>query len=238
MIETPDLPHRDLLVRQSEPIAGLRSRLLRRLGIARCRRVLDLGAGPDIVTSELRRRAAGPVIALDRRREALAAIALPAVVGDALALPFAARVFDLVFAQHLFMWVKDLAAAVREVTRVLTPDGHLLAIEPDFGAAIEHPPEIALAPIAIAALRRAGADPLCGRRLASALGAAGWQVQVDLLAQIAPVETDRSAWLSGLPLDDTERAAAGAAQRCAEKAPPGARLVHVPYLFVTARQGG
>jgi len=236
--EAPDLPQRDLLVRQSERLAGIRSRLLRRLGVANCRRVLDLGAGPDIVTGELRRRATGPVIALDRRRAALGSTPVPAVVGDAQALPFAAGVFELVFAQHLFMWVHDLVAAVREVARVLAPGGQLLAIEPDFGAAIEHPPEVALAPIAIAALRRAGAEPLAGRLLATTLGAAGWQVQVDLLPQLGPVGQDRDEVLAGLQLDDDERRRTCAAQRCFKRTAEAVRLVHVPYFFVTARKGG
>ncbi|MBN2360950.1 MAG: methyltransferase domain-containing protein [Deltaproteobacteria bacterium] len=236
MSEAPDLPRNDQLERQSERLAGMRSRLLRRLGIARCRRVLDLGSGPGIVTGELRRRAAGSVVALDRRRAPLALARPPAVVGDALALPFAAGTFDLVFAQHLFMWLPDPERALAEVARILAPGGRLLAIEPDFGAAIEHPPDTAVAPIAIAALRRAGADPMAGRRLATALGTAGWQVEVDLLPQLGPVERDRGVLLQGLILDRDERARLRAAQRRSARLPASAIVAHVPYFFMNAHR--
>ncbi|HLA84582.1 MAG TPA: hypothetical protein VJL29_07290, partial [Thermoguttaceae bacterium] len=67
----PSLPSTALLRQQAEWLAPARSRLLRRAGIARCRRVLDLGCGVGAVTAELARRTSGFVVALDRDRGSL-----------------------------------------------------------------------------------------------------------------------------------------------------------------------
>jgi len=55
-----------LLAAQAEWLAPARARLLRRVGVARRRRILDLGAGYGAVTGELVRRGGGLVVALDR----------------------------------------------------------------------------------------------------------------------------------------------------------------------------
>lgn len=52
-------------------------------------------------------------------------------VGDALALPFQENAFELVTCQTLLIHVKDIAAAVREMRRVLKPGGLLIACEPN-----------------------------------------------------------------------------------------------------------
>ena len=56
---TPALPSKTLLEAQAEWLAPARARLLRRVGIARRRRILDLGAGYGAVTGELVRRGGG-----------------------------------------------------------------------------------------------------------------------------------------------------------------------------------
>ena len=65
------------------------------------------------------------------------------VGGDARRLPFQPAHFDLVFSQLTTLWIDDVAAAVREVWRVLMADGVWIALAPDYDGMMEHPPEIA-----------------------------------------------------------------------------------------------
>jgi SAM-dependent methyltransferase len=230
--DPPDLPAPKLLARQAERLAGVRARLLRRVGIAHRGPVLDLGAGYGSVTGELGRRSRGPAIALDRRVAPLRRIDTAAVAGDGAALPFRDGAFDLVFAQLVFLWITRLDAAVAEVARVLRPGGVLVAIEPDYGGAIEHPPAIATAALWEQGLARAGADPRVGRRLVVALRARGFEVAAELSAALPPVDDDRLTLLAGLvgeeavaPLRAAERAVA------AEQA-----IAYVPHFLLTARR--
>lgn len=229
----PACPAIDVARRTSDELASVRARLLRAADIARRRMVIDLGAGHGVVVDELRRRCDGEVVAVDRRASP------PGFVGrweraDARALPFAARSVDLVFAQHLFLWIDDFAAVLRELGRVLDRGGVLAAIEPDFGGMIEQPAAIAIAPVWRAALARAGARVDAGSALASALGHAGWSVQVQLAAAPNPPDPERHRRLAGLPLSADEQQILARAAAAEAKTPPGACVVHVPYFAILA----
>lgn len=233
--EPPDRPTRDLLARQSARLAGLRATALRRADIARRRMVLDLGAGPGVVTAELTRRAGGPVIALDRSRDALREIAgARRVAARAEALPFPDGAFELVFAQLVFLWLRDAERAVCECARVLAPGGVLVALEPDFGGLIEHPPALALGDLWRAAIARAGGDPLAGRHLIALLGRAGFTVDVALSPALVAEGDDRFTLLGGLSLLADERARLDAARRANAATPPAERVVHLPIFCVLA----
>jgi SAM-dependent methyltransferase len=158
-----------------------------------------------------------------------------ALCGDAHRLPLADDSFDLVFCQMALMWM-DISSTLREIWRVLKPEGVLAAIEPDFGGLIEHPPEIATGPLWMSALRRAGADPLVGRRLPDALAAVGFCVGVDLLDRLEPPSPLRFDLLEGLPLDESERKLLQQARRA--DAALGARpsVAHLPLFMVLAEK--
>ena len=101
--------------------------------------------------------------------------------GDALALPHPAGTFDVTFCHFLLLWVDDPLRALCEMKRVTRPGGAVLALaEPDYGGRIDEPE--ALVPLGrwqAEALRRQGADPDLGRRLAELFHQAG----------LPPVET-------------------------------------------------
>lgn len=95
-------------------------------------RVLDAGAGTGAVThAVLTREPRALVTMLDQSSGMLSharTVGGSRVQGDVDALPFASGTFDLVVAAWVLETVADPDAAVREMLRVLGPEGHLLAV--------------------------------------------------------------------------------------------------------------
>jgi SAM-dependent methyltransferase len=249
---------KQLLNEQAIWLAPARARLLRRVAIAHRQRLLDLGAGPGAVTPELVRRSGGLVVALDRDLDALqtdsdgydkkswggdltgwqSGIAsnlsgLARVGGDGRSLPFAAHSFDLVFCQCVLMWIDDLETAVAEIRRVLTNDGVLIALEPDYGGMIEHPPELATQPLWLDGLRRAGADPFVGRKLPGLLHAHGFEVRVSLFDTLTAPENGRFALLRSLTLTPDEEARLQTIE--AKTAVTPWPIAHLPFFLIEAK---
>ena len=235
----PALPSGELLRMQAEWLAPARARLLRRAGVARRRRILDLGAGYGAVTGELARRGGGFVAALDRVETAVStgsaqAASTGSVCGDARRLPFADSSFDLVFSQCVLLWA-GLTRAAAEIHRVLEPGGVLIALEPDYAGMIEYPPEIETRDIWLAALARAGAEPRIGRLLPGVLAEQGFEVRVDLLDSLVMPSRTRFDFLRTLLLtpdevEALERAAASAARLGGE----WRQIVHLPFFLISA----
>ena len=225
-------------MQQAEWLAPARGRLFRQVGIARRKRVLDLGAGYGAVTGELARRAGGPVVALDCAVEALREGVFggaPRTGGDARRLPFADAAFDLVFTQLTLLWVQPVTRALDEIRRVLRPGGVLTALEPDYGGMIEHPPEIAARALWLSALERAGAGPLIGRRLPGLLAARGFTVSVGLFESLYAPSPARFDFLRDLPLTAAEALALETIEMEAlVRRGPWAQIAHLPFFLVTA----
>jgi SAM-dependent methyltransferase len=95
--------------------------------------VLDVGCGPGRYLATARRwrpriRATGLDLSLGMAREAATIAGVCAVRGDAVALPFGDRRFDVVLAPHMLYHVADIAAAARELSRVTKPDGDVVIV--------------------------------------------------------------------------------------------------------------
>lgn len=237
---TAALPAADLLDQQARWLAPARSRCLRGVAIAHRCRVLDLGSGYGAVTGELVRRSGGLVAALDTSLVALGAS--PAfegasrIAGHALQLPFADAALDLVFCQITLLWVPSLRQVLREIARVLAPQGALVALEPDYGGMLEYPPGIATRDLWITALQRAGADPYVGRKLPAYLDELGFDVRVELLNVLHPPHPARFAFLRDL-LEGPELEALRAVEMEAERLSGSwSQVAHLPFFLVTARK--
>jgi SAM-dependent methyltransferase len=231
-----DLPSAQILHQQAEWLAPARARALRRAGIAKRRKVLDLACGFGAVTDELRRRSGGEVVALDCRQNVLAVDLQPfvgadRVCGDALHLPFADGAFDLVFCQFTFLWI-NACPAVKEIYRVLQPEGMLVAIEPDYGGMMEYPPEIATRDLWISVLTRAGADPCIGRKLPGMLEQPGWKIEVDLLDRLMPPSPIRFVLLEELPLTDEEKTTLSRIKAADAALAEFVKVVHLPMFII------
>lgn len=230
------LPHRGLLEKQADWLSEARARILRKALIAQRNRVLDLGSGYGTITSELNRRANGPVISLDRNFGALASDSnkLNSVCADAVHLPFRSSAFDLVFSQNTFLWITDPIHCLNEIKRVLKNGGAAVFIEPDYGGLMEYPPEIELQSVWVPALQRAAADPFIGRKLVSWLAAPGWSAESELLPRVMAPSSDRFQLLDELPLTDDEKSKVESARRASEMCEKSMQVAHLPYYLIVA----
>ena len=95
-------------------------------------RVLDAGGGTGAITRDvLRIEPTARVTLLDRSEGMLdqaGQLGVPRMRGDIAALPLRDGSFDLVTAAWVLETLPDPAGAVRELLRVLVPDGQLLAV--------------------------------------------------------------------------------------------------------------
>lgn len=113
--------------------------------------------------------------------------------GDALALPFPAGTFDLVYCHFFLLWVADPSRALAEMRRVARPGAAILAFaEPDYGGRIDYPMELEpLGALQKQSLASQGADPLLGRKLGRLFTSSGLQdVQVGVLGGLWSLPED------------------------------------------------
>ncbi len=156
----------------------LRIYLFAQAGIERARRVLEVGCGTGAVLTDLSTPASIYGLDLDPARLSEARVYAPGatlVCADALSLPYPSQTFDIVFCHYLLLWVHDPLQALREMKRVTRTGGAVLALaEPDYVSRVDKP-EV-LAPLGrwqAESLRRQGADPSLGARLAELFHQAG-----------------------------------------------------------------
>ncbi len=112
-----------------------RGQALRRAGLVRGMRVLDVATGTGLMARAAARIVgdAGRVIGLDPTtamlQAARRAAVVPLVRGLGEALPFAAAAFDFLSMGYALRHVPDLETAFREYRRVLRPGGRVLLLE-------------------------------------------------------------------------------------------------------------
>jgi SAM-dependent methyltransferase len=118
-----------------------------RLDAEEPRSVLDIGCGTGALRSVLR----APCFGVDRSVEQLRQGSGPAVVGDALSLPFADETFDAAATLYTLYFFEDPSAVAAEAFRVLRPGGLFATCSPsihdspEIGGLAENPDEGAFA---------------------------------------------------------------------------------------------
>ncbi|HEY3943432.1 MAG TPA: methyltransferase domain-containing protein [Acidimicrobiales bacterium] len=150
--------------------------------------LLDVGCGPGTITLDLAERLApGRVVGIDRagsvledakalRRERRAAN-VTFTTGDAYALEFDDRSFDVVHAHQVLQHLSDPGAALAEMRRVLRRDGILAVRDSDYGSFLWSPEDPLLSrwlELYHQVTARNGAEADAGRRLLGWVRAAGF----------------------------------------------------------------
>jgi SAM-dependent methyltransferase len=178
---TPADWHRRFL-EQATWTSDIRRHLYTRAGLKHARRILEAGCGTGVIAAELSQYTRARVTGLDLRGERLRLARENAnrarfIQGDAFKLPFAQASFDITLCHFLLLWLPEPQQALVEMARVTRPGGAVLALaEPDYGGRIDYPLELAaVGRLQAEALRRQGADPETGRKLAALLCGAGLQ---------------------------------------------------------------
>jgi ubiquinone/menaquinone biosynthesis C-methylase UbiE len=161
-------------------------------------RLLDVGCGPGSITRGLAEQlAAGQVVGLDPSRETLEAARRDATTrgldnlhyeeGSVYALPFADASFDVAYAHQVLQHLRERAAALREMLRVVRPGGLVAVREVDWSTAVYWPHDPWIDRFVATHLRtwyRNGGEPQMGRQLRGLFNGAG----------VARLEISASVW--------------------------------------------
>lgn len=160
--------------------------LLRRAGLEKGMRCLDVGCGGGAVTLELARwvgpkgRAVGLDMderALELARQEARRRGLPARFRSVTAADLDEKpVYDLVFARFLLTHLTEPGATLERMVRAARPGGTVVLEDIDFPGSFCHPPCVAFeryVELYQEAVRQRGADPAIGPRLLGLCTAAG-----------------------------------------------------------------
>jgi SAM-dependent methyltransferase len=187
---------------QARWLAPARHYLFRKAGLARCRRVLDLGCGSGVIAEEMRQLCARPVLAVDRDPEMIsfARSRYPGndyLAGDERLLLKKGMRFDLIVISFVLMWQERPLPFLKRARKLLSENGMLLLLaEPDYGGRVDYPAELdLLKEIFIGPIRNQGGDPFIGRRLPTLLRRAGFTAEVELASCLdIPHRAADEAW--------------------------------------------
>lgn len=168
-------------LQQARWTRDLRAYLFQKTGLDKAQRVLEVGCGTGAILADLSSLCSLHGLDFDRARLTEARVHAPRAIlvcADAHALPYPDLIFDITFCHFLLLWARGPLTCLREMARVTRPGGFVLALaEPDYTSRVDEP--AALIPLGrwqTEALRRQGADPSLGARLADLCARAGIEV--------------------------------------------------------------
>ncbi len=186
--------------------------------------LLDVGCGPGTITLDLARRVApGRVVGIDASETVITEAQARATerrageaggdgdeplvtfaVGDVYALDAADASFDVVHAHQVLQHLADPVAALRELRRVVRPDGVVACRDSDYAAFVWAPADPRLDrwnELYHAVTRANGAEADAGRHLLGWAQAAGFADVVATSSTWTFADPDARAWWGGLWAD-------------------------------------
>lgn len=165
---------------QSRWTLATRKYLYDRTGVAKSKKMLDVGCGTGAITQELTQRAGSSITGLDINQEFLAIAhsenpSANFLLADAHQMPIGTSKFDICLCHFLLLWVNAPSAVISEMKRVTKPGGEILILaEPDYGGRIDFPYDLTiLNEWQTESLRNQGANPTIGREIKSILYQSG-----------------------------------------------------------------
>jgi ubiquinone/menaquinone biosynthesis C-methylase UbiE len=171
----------------------LRAYLFEKAGARSAQRILEVGCGTGAILSSIDSPASLHGLDIDTASLASCHIHAPGAIltrGNGLALPYPDQTFDIVYCHFFLLWVRDPLQAVREMKRVASHGGHILALaEPDHLSRVDQPDALrVLGEWQVESLTRQRADPGFGARLAEVFFQAGITIHETGPIQTAGVE--------------------------------------------------
>jgi SAM-dependent methyltransferase len=230
-------------LQQARWTRDLRTYLFKKAGLDTASRVLEAGCGTGAILSELPDDISLHGLDIDRAALGQCRVHAPAaslVQGNALGLPYANQVFDIVYCHFLLLWVGDPLRALFELKRVAKSGAHVIAFaEPDYTARVDEPRELApLGEWQAESLKRQGADPSLGGRLDDLFFEAGIRLIETGVIQNTGLDSSPEEWeiewaviesdLAGfIPSDDLHKMKTLDQQARTRRG----RVLHVPTYF-------
>jgi ubiquinone/menaquinone biosynthesis C-methylase UbiE len=218
----------------------LRAYIFEQAGLANAHHVLEVGCGTGAVLRELNTPASLHGLDLEPASLAECRIHAPAVSltrGDGFSLPYADKSFDIAYCHFLLLWVNNPLQVVREMARV--SDVVLALAEPDYSQRVDEPSALkVLGEWQAEALRRQGANPSFGARLAETFHQAGINIietgpiqsgavmrsVEDWENEWEVIEADLGGWIPSVEIQRMKELDKGARSR-------NERTLHVPTFF-------
>lgn len=190
--------HRRYL-QQAKWTRDLRTYLFKKAGLNNTSRVLEVGCGTGAILSELPNHISRHGLDLDSEALAQCRINTPTVSlvqGNAFKLPYSNNIFDIIYCHFLLLWVSNPLQALLEMKRVAKSGAHIIAFaEPDYTARVDEPRElIPLGKWQTESLKRQGADPGLGARLADLFFRAGIELNETGIVQNAENDPSPEEW--------------------------------------------
>jgi SAM-dependent methyltransferase len=169
-------------------------------------RLLDVGCGPGSITRGLAERLApGEVVGIDLSRETLASARQEAAArglsnvrfeeASVYELPYPDGAFDAAYAHQVIQHLREPAAALRQMLRVVRPRGVVAVRDVDWDTVAYWPPDPWIdrfMDVHFKAWRRNGGEPFMGRRLRplfNGLGVADLRITAAVWCYATPEET-------------------------------------------------
>jgi ubiquinone/menaquinone biosynthesis C-methylase UbiE len=193
----------------SRQIVAQRHKTLQTIGLRLGEHVLDIGAGPGFLASDMSEIVgpSGRVCGIDTS-ESMLTIARsrcagrPVIefeIGGATRIPYPDASFDVATSTQVYEYVQDMTAALAELYRVLRPLGRALILDTDWDSIVWHSSDSALANRVLLAWDEHLVDPHLPRTLRPALRSAGFQVEsADVFTIFQTEFTGFSEGVSGL----------------------------------------